>query len=324
MRKLTPEGGCMKNLFKVFVLFTGSVLFSLLIGEIAVRMVAPQQLIDADQDIWRTDNQLGYRHKEWANTFINNGEGRHRFITDQHGYRVTSPNTATPTDSAFDASLLIIGDSFLEAVSVDNDSTIPQLLAKNLQIGWRKRVFAANPGTSGWNVNHYYLEAKRSLALRHFDLGIVFLFLGNDIVESVDTLARTAQASVQLPATNLAAALSEWRTNFSGSLEQFLAGHSELFLFIKMQAYAHFSRIGIITRKDPKEFFVSERGSRRWKITSEICTMIQHEFNRYGTPVFFVLLPPVYQVNVEYFDQYASFHKLAADAYDLDQPNKIL
>lgn len=318
----------LRNLTKKFVLNVMLALASFFVGlffcEIAVRIFSPQQLIDYHQNIWRPDDQLGYRHRENANTVINNGEGPHRFVTDQYGYRINSPTPTDFSNSNYGLSILNIGDSFLEAVSVDNAETIPQILARRLQEDYGKNIFAANPSTSGWNVNHYYLEAKRSLSVLHFDLAIVFLFIGNYIVAYKDTTVKTPLGSVRIRAANRKEALNRWRREFSWMLEKWLEANSQLFIFVKQHAYMYFSKIGIITRKDPKEFFTSELASPRWQITAEICADIRNECESQRTTVIFVLIPPIYQVQENLFYDYAHFHNLPDSSFDLDQPNRLL
>ncbi len=179
----------MHSRLKTLALFLVTVVLALAAGEILTRSVAPQHLINADPDIWRWDERVGYRHKENANAVVNSGEGPHRFMTDQNGYRIS--RIADRDGGDFAITLLAIGDSFIEGLSVENEQTIPEVLANKLGLKYHLKVRALNAGTSGWDPNYYLLETLRSLALQQVDLGLIFLFSGNDIVAQFDTLAQT-------------------------------------------------------------------------------------------------------------------------------------
>jgi hypothetical protein len=49
-------------------------------------------------------------------------------------------------------------------------------------------VRAVNAGVASWGPNYYYLESKRALAERNYDLGIVFITMGNDLYSGLDTV----------------------------------------------------------------------------------------------------------------------------------------
>jgi hypothetical protein len=158
-----------------------SLILSLLIAEAFVRLVAPQQLILLRPDIWRPDSQIAYRHLSNVKTTVNTGEGEVHFFTDADGYRVNANSRSVSRQ--YDKAILTIGDSFLEALQVENESTMPQLVAGSLEQKTGLSVRVDNAGVGGWNPNHYYLMAGEGLKTRKYDLGIVFISLQNDIVD---------------------------------------------------------------------------------------------------------------------------------------------
>jgi hypothetical protein len=105
---------------------------SLILGECLVRILNPQKLIDADLALWQPDSQVKFRHKPNLDVVINCGEGPHRFMTDEFGYRINAMDKSAPGIQP-DLSILTLGDSFLEAVSCNNEETIPSLLAQRLE-----------------------------------------------------------------------------------------------------------------------------------------------------------------------------------------------
>ena len=312
----------MRSRLKTGALFIASIFFSLLLGEMLTRAIIPQQLIDANPDIWRYDDRVGYRHKENADAIVNSGQGPHRFVTDEYGYRICPVRVDTNARSP-DITLLALGDSFLEAVSLNNEQTIPELLGRRLREKYGLEVKALNAGTSGWDPNYYLLEAQRSLALQKVDLGMVFLFIGNDIVEKFDTTAQTGLLTNK-PRTQFRT-IGEWLYfNLVGPVRTFIEARSHLYILIRHQAYAFFSWLGVITRTPMDVFFIEQKDSTRWEVTADICERIRLEFGRYGIPVLFVLLPPLYQVNEELFYRYAKCYGLSKDEAGLEQPNRLL
>jgi hypothetical protein len=170
----------LKDSSKNLALLVGALLFAAFLGEIAVRIAAPQQLIVPNPHLWRPDPIVGWRHVENANTQINTGEGMVHFRSDENGYRINYlDEDAAPADP--EISILALGDSFLEAIQVESKETIPQLLQQRLTQVYQKPVEVVNAGLDGWNPNQYLIESRQILSRRSFDLGIVFLYVGNDI-----------------------------------------------------------------------------------------------------------------------------------------------
>jgi hypothetical protein len=299
-----------------------------LLCEILVRFVAPQNLIDRKQPIWCADETLGHRNTPSSNLMINTGEGYVHFITDQDGYRINFSNRHTyPVDSA-DITILMLGDSFLEALALENEQTIPEVLSKLLSEKHELRVRAVNAGVGGYTPSQYYLEVRRSLAIREYDLGVVFLYVGNDCVARIDTLfgsdvksARDRFVRQKAPRKQNIKYLVTKNLNDIG---KFLEERSHLFVLIKYQAYYYFPKFGFATRNFPKIFFKSSQGSRRWETVAEICSLIQFEFNSRNVPVIFVLLPPVYQSYETHFYDYMKFANIPRDSLDINLPNRML
>src|SRR5262249_43497278 len=93
-------------------------LFSLFLAlgaaEVAVRIVAPQQLILKRADIWKPRDTLGWDHRPNVNTTINTGERTVQVRTDSDGFRIGRNDPP-----AGGSQVLLIGDSFAEALQVE-------------------------------------------------------------------------------------------------------------------------------------------------------------------------------------------------------------
>jgi hypothetical protein len=100
------------------------------------------------------------------------------FVTDKDGYRINAESENTKNSNVEkEYSVLFIGDSFLEAIQVENRLTIPQAMRETLAAQYPDvSISVTNSSVGGWNPNHYYLEAQR-LSPKQYNLAIVFYTL---------------------------------------------------------------------------------------------------------------------------------------------------
>lgn len=313
----------MKNSFKNLGLLIFTLVISLLLGEVLVRIVAPQQLIVPSHHIWRPDETIGWRHVEDTNTQINTGEGTVHFVTDNNGYRINYPAEGEKSTEP-DISIITIGDSFVEAVQVENRYTMQQVIQKMLSDKYGKRVNVINDGVGAWGPNQYLMEAKLALAKNKYDLGIIFLYTGNDIVvnkqNSFSPQDVSGQHHFRFPRS---LKWSELRTTVFYPINDFLENSSHLFVLLKNRFQTIRARIGLTADYFPSVFKLNEKDSKRWQITAEICEEIEHVFSENGTPVFFVLLSAPYQVLEKDFYRHIEMFDIK-DSVDIDQPNTVL
>lgn len=300
-----------------------SLIFSLFIAEAAVRLVAPQQLILLKPDVWRPDSRISHRHLSNVKTTVNTGEGEVHFVTDEDGYRINANSRSV--SSQYTKAILTIGDSFLEALQVENEFTMPQLIARSLERKTGLSVRVDNAGVGSWNPNHYYLMTQEALQKRKYDLGIVFITIHNDIVDTETETFRprdpAARHDLKIPASFSWPAMID---AFFYPVNDLLETRSHLFVLFKRKSRIQLAKLGLTAYNFPNIYDKKEAQSRMWEITSHICEKIENEFAAARTPVFFVFLPPVYQVQKEMYEEYIRSFNIAAESVDLDLPNKIL
>lgn len=313
----------MRATTKNFVLLTAVSATSLILVELFVRFFFPQQLIILRPDIWKPARIFGHRHQNNANTLVNLGEKTVHFVTDSNGYRINQ--MPSEVDMNPDLSLLMIGDSFLEGLQVENEFTIPQIIRRQLERQYHKPIGAENAGVSGWHPNQYFLEAKHILLKKSYDLGIVFLFVQNDVqgirVTSYPPQTHSPRHQFRLPQS---VAKGEIIDAIFYPINDFLEERSHFFVFFKTVARVQLAKIGLTALYFPSIFNVQEKESSQWSMTALICNDIKQEFEKYHTPVFFVLLPPIYQVYDSVYKEYQESFSIDPDTIDLLQPNKLL
>jgi hypothetical protein len=314
----------MKNAIKNIVLLTISLTLSLVIGEILVRFLAPQQLIYINPEIWRPDNTIGWRHQEKGNTQVNFGEGIVHFVTDENGYRINYDGQSEEKKQA-DFSILMIGDSFLEALSVENKDAIPGVVQQLLSEKYKKVVHVANSGVGGWSPNHYLIEARKALTKNPYDLGIIFLYVGNDIIktkkDSFPPRQEGKRHHFRLPQDFTKKEIVD---SLLYPVNDFLETRSHLYVLLRTSFHTTLAHMGLTAAYFPPVFKKEQKDLPKWDITAEVCKEIAKEFEKHGIPVFFVLIPTNYQVHEDIFYSYVKGFNIDKESVDIEQPNAIV
>jgi lysophospholipase L1-like esterase len=314
----------MKNFLKNLLLLSVSLVISLLLGEAFVRFFVPQQLIYLNPEIWRPDDTIGWRHQENVNTEVNFGEGMVHFVTDENGYRVNYGQDRN-NKGRDDISILMIGDSYLEALSVENKDAIPDVVRQLLTEKYNKTFHVTNSGVGGWSPNHYLIEAKDALKKKNYDLGIVFLYIGNDIIktkkDSFPPRQEGKRHHFRLPNNFTQKELID---AILYPVNDFLETRSHLYILLKTNFQTTLARLGLTAAYFPPVFKKELRESQRWDTTAEVCKTIDEEFKKHNTPVFFVLIPTNYQVHDDIFYKYIKSFNIDRESVDLSQPNTLL
>lgn len=309
-----------KNFVSSFALLLFSMLVSLVLSEIVVRIFAPQEFFIPVSDCFRADSVFGIRHKENISVVVNTGEGPVHFVVDQYGYRINYDANSAGMTAPPDVSIVAIGDSYVEGMLVENEQTIPGVLSKLLKERYKLHVEVVNSGVGGWDPCQYYLETKRSLALRHLDLGIIFIYTGNDCVSRIDTTLGSGANDLQHN-LDTGSKIKIWLSrSVLFPTRKFLTYHSHLYTFIGRLSFPWERGL----RGIPDIFLANERNPQRWETPAELCAMIQSEFERLDASAFFVLIPTYYQIYEHMAYDYLERLQVPPDSIDLTLPNRRL
>ena len=303
----------------------GAVLLALLAAELVVRAVQPQELILQNLgQLVRPDDTFGSRHRENISLTVNTGEGPVVFATDAEGYRVAGGAQPDRHNDA-DVLILVIGDSFLEALAVEFDQTVPALLESHLSKGHSSPTVADNTAVGGWGPNHYYLEAKRALDRRSYDVGLVFLYVGNDVIKrrlhSFAPQSVRGERNFRVP---LNLQWQEWKNGVFYPINDLLETRSHLFILVKHPMWTTLARLGLTAAYFPDTFLRSNRSADWWGITAEAAKAIENVFSDHGVPVIFVLIPSRTQVHEDVFHRYVQGFGIDPETVDLEQPSRLL
>jgi len=290
------------------------------LGEGLVRLVAPQQLILKRPDIWQAVDTLGWTHHADVNTTINTGERTVRVKTDRDGYRVGVGGRVEANKR-----ILLLGDSFMEALQVEYEQSLAGLLETRLAQRLGEPVAVRNTGVGAWDPPQYLVAERRALAREAFDLVLVAIYLGNDVVpRRIDRFRPRAPVEVHH---------LRWPRRFNYAelidavlypINDFLEVRSQLFIFVKTRAQAALARLALTARYFPVDLMRREASSPRWSVTAQICRDIRDTAAAHQTPTLFVLIPAPYQVDSAEFRQALGEFGIDPATVDLDQPNRLL
>jgi lysophospholipase L1-like esterase len=298
-----------------------SLAVSALVLEAAVRVVAPQQLVQLRPDVWvPRGSGLGHGLAPNLDTLVNTGEREVRLRTDEHGYRVGDPPAQPP-----DLRVLALGDSFLEALAVPEAETMTARLGRTLSESLSARVEVVNTGVSGSSPNRYRIANRLELARRPYAAVVVFLFLGNDVVgrrvEDRPPRAPTPQHPLRWPADLSYRAFVDAVVH---PLYTRLREHSHLLVLLKERWLGAAIRLGLTDHVFPSVLLRAQADAGGFEVTTGLCEEIARDARDAGAPSLFVLLPPDYVVDREMGRAFARGSGVSPEDVDLDQAARIL
>ena len=162
---------------KLLALASASLLFSLLVVEVIVRLIEPREVL---REFFETRDQV-LHHK-----FIPGARGRQKTVEFDAPYEINalglrSPEI-TPAKPAGTKRLLMLGDSFTEGLGVSGDETFTsQLRAQLEQAGLGSRWQVINGGVASYSpileylyLKHGGLAIEPDLVILNLDLSDIF------------------------------------------------------------------------------------------------------------------------------------------------------
>ena len=290
------------------------------VGELAVRMVKPQQLIILREDLWMPADTIGHRLRPNVSTTVNTGERTVHVYTDADGFRV---GEAGRRDAP--VRVLLIGDSFAEAIQVEYEQSYAHLLETGLAQATGRDVVVRNAGVSDWGPSNYLLRARQLTARDRYDLAVVTIFVGNDAVaqrrDYFPPRPPVAQHPLRLPRS---LAWREFVDAVLAPVNDGLEKRSHLFVLLKNQFAGLRMKMGVTADYLPSEFRRAEATAPRWGVTAGIVKDLERELGAKGIPLVVVLIPERIQVYEDDFARYLAGFGIDPALVDLDQPSRLL
>ena len=293
---------------------------ALVLAEVMIRTVVPQQLIQIRPDIWKPADTLGWTSRPFLNTTVNTGERTVSVITDAEGLRI---GVAGRQES--ELRVLLLGDSFMQALQVEHKQSIAGLLEIGLTRRLDRTVAVWNAGVDGWDPPQYYMRARSLLDQYPFDLVIVALYLGNDVVEQRRDVIPPREPNkrhlIRFPRT------LAWGEIIDAVLyptNDFLETRLHLYVFLKIRLHTLLMRADLTAQDVPTALLRTEAESHRWELTSEICADIANAAAEHGVSTLFVPIPAPFSTDPDAFRELVRGFGMDPTTFDLDQPDRLL
>src|SRR5688572_6466014 len=312
-----------RSWLRTALLNTALVIFSFVmavgLAEIAVRIVAPQQLIMIRPDLWQPADTVGWLRRANVNAEINTGQGAVQLMSDQDGFRIGRAGRSSGVP------VLVLGDSFVEALQVEYEQSVSGLLEQSLSAATGQTVAVRNAGVGGWTPSQYYLRARSLLPRDNYRLVITAVYVGNDArpdrTDYVAPRRNVDRHEFRLPrAINKAELVGATLRPLNDALEV----RSHLFIMVRKRLETLRMKTGTSPLYFPREFLKRETGSSSWTTTADICRDIKILAEQHGARALFVLIPTNYQVDQTIFHAYVRGFGIDTAAVDLDQPTRRL
>ena len=314
----TPQEGA--GWLGPLLLLSISLVLGLVLAEVATRVVAPQQLFLIRPDVFQPVDSLGWKHSPDLSTTINTGEGTVTLYTDHRGFRVGREGAVES-----ERSVLVLGDSFMAALQVEYEESLPGLMQAELSAVGGGPVAVRNTGVGGWDPPHYLIKARQELSRKVPELVVVAVYLGNDVVErGMDHFE--PRVPFPRPRFSIPTGLSPraWVEAFAAPMDFRLRQVSHLYVLLRSQLVELRMRLGLSIVYFPQEYLASEAESPRWDVTAAILGEIQAEADAHGVPVIFVLIPAHFQVLEDELARHVNAFSLDTLEIRIDQPNDLL
>jgi lysophospholipase L1-like esterase len=312
-----------RSLFLRLLLLGCSVLVSLALAEIAVRLVRPQPVMTISGPLYVPDPPRRYRLRPgFVGTVGNRVEFETRVAIDREGMRGAETGPREPGTLRGSLRILALGDSFTFGVGAEAGETYPARLQEILRArGLRAEVL--NAGVPGYGVPDeaaWFARWGKPLAP---DVVLVTVFIGNDLQDAAPGAAKVAVVDGALVAPGeRARSVSRW-----------LYYHSHLFVLLKGSSLgAALRRLTgrpepLETRELRAEFDLYAKGPPSPMVAggaaateAAVAGLVA---NAGDAKILAVLIPSLVQVDPRRWD--ANLRRFALDParYDRDRPNAI-
>jgi hypothetical protein len=301
-------------------LILGSFALTLLLLEILVSLVYPQELIVLRPDIWQAvDDGRGHGFVPNQDTRINTGEREIRLLTDAEGFRIGQTAPAPNPE----IKILAIGDSFLEALQVNYEDSMTGILEQSLaaELGTSVRIY--NSGISGYTPNHYAIVAEQELSQTAYDMLIVFVYVGNDAIDEVLDAYPPRESRIRPFRMPRALTNAEIIDSLLYPMNNLLESHSQLYILFRNRSRNLLARFGLTASYFPETLLVRNKDAAFWDITINRLADIAQMGKSHNTPVLFVLIPSDSQVLQSSLAWRMEAFDVQAEEVDIEQSSAI-
>lgn len=303
----------MRRLLLKLILLAVSISFVLAVGEIFIAITMPQ-----DMGIWRTERDgLITLHPNISTYLPSYG---HDVRTNSFGFRDEPVSRVKPEDVF---RVIIVGDSFMEALQVAHEQSLPHLVEDRLTEDSGRRIEVLNAGVSGWGTDDQLDWLRRDGFDLDPDLVVVAMTLHNDVSDNLEMNRHKFVDGVVSPRSDVQLS---WPRYVELKIKGWLATHSQLYRFTTraMRGGEIRKRAGRLDHHVDRLFKLetTERTALGWKLTRAHLDAIQTEGASIGADTAIFLIPLAVQISDQAFSEFLSLRGLKPDQVDRMQPQR--
>lgn len=159
-----------------------AVVTTLILLEVGARLL-PTPYAGSSNVADTSSDQTGWRGKPYYTTTVATGDLVHDLALNSAGMHDTEHQLSKPDDTF---RILILGDSFVQAVQVPEAKTAHQVLEDRLnEMGDSRHYEVISAGVGGWGTGQQLLYYRNEGRYYRPDLVLLMFFLGNDVKDNL-------------------------------------------------------------------------------------------------------------------------------------------
>jgi hypothetical protein len=238
---------------------------------------------------------------------------------NEHGMRDRPRSLAKP-EGTF--RILVVGDSFMEALQVAYDDSFPSLLEAGLRAKLKRPVEVINAAVSGWGQDDqlFYLR-EYGLAFKP-DLVLIAMTTHNDLLDNLRERFHTLEQGTLVTRPTTRMPESDFRIL---QLKGFFASHSHLWQLMRKVKHLGETRIlakllnDHVTRLIHRNPDASQL-ARAWHLTFALLRGIQDAGGASGADTVVMLIPLRIQLHQDALDAFRAAAAMAPSDVEIDKP----
>lgn len=301
------------------MLLVGTLVVFALLFEGAVRIASPQLVVRIRPDVWVPADGVGHTKVPNLDTYVRFGRRKIRLLTDEQGHRVGS--SPYPRDAR---RILAIGDSFLEALNYEHEETVTGVLERKLSEKLQTPFAVVNTGVGGWDPNRYLIKAQHELQRASYELVLVFVYVGNDVIEERVPWFPPRPSVIKPLRFPKSLAYREVVDAVAFPVYLTLSRWSQAVVWLNGRLASLRARFGLTHKPFPKTLLRSQADSPCWDVTCSVLGDLAAEAALAHVPALFVIIPADYQIHEKAGQTYAMGTGYDLNEVDLGQPSRIL
>lgn len=299
------------NLFIILL----STFIALICAEIILRFLYPQQLA-----VWYTTRDGMVIHPPNTTVSLTKFDQKVRF--NSFGMRDREHPIEKP-DGTF--RVLLLGDSFMEALQVSFEESFPYLLEKRLQEALHQPVEVINAAVSGWGTDAQLTYLKRYAYRFKPDLILVAMTLHNDVL---DNQAEEFHILVDGKPLEKPIQKMPFKEYALLKVKDFLASHSHLFQLVRKFKY----RKTLPQAAKQLDYHLLQlvhkdnipRLNLGWEFTYQLFQSIQETGRALGAETVVFLIPLSIQLYEEALTNFLTTYKVSREQLVLQKPQQMM